>query len=108
MTQDVLPLPVRIGAELAWPTDDAAIWFDSGAICFVQAKASLDSSELETSEFAGVIDQFVRQVGHGRRYESGVSLRSSDRLLLVLGEGASGRFRDDLAILLERIGDLSL
>lgn len=107
VAQGVLPLPVRVGAELSWPTDDAAVWFNNGAICFVQAKASLDSSDLETSEFAGVIDQFVRQVRHGRGYESGVSLDSSDRLLLVLGEGASGRLRDDLCILLERIGDLS-
>ena len=105
-TPGALGVPVRIGTELDWPTDDVAVWFDH-ALWFAQVKASLDASESSTSDYAGVIDQFVRQWRHGRANEQGVAFTPDDRLVLVLGEGASRTLRVDLRDLLERIPDLA-
>lgn len=93
--------PVRVGAEQNRPVDDLAVWFALGPLALIQAKASIEAGDLPD-----VFDQMVRNVVHGRELAAGSPLQPEDRLVLAVG-AASSWIRDDLRLLLARLGGLS-
>ena len=90
--------------ETSEPVDDLLVGSVDGRHAFVQAKRTLTLSSAADSEFASVIDQFVRQYLSGRGLSSARTWAraldpSKDRLVLVttsnppsLSGGISPRF----------------
>jgi hypothetical protein len=80
-----------IAAETAQPIDDLLVETSDGGLLYVQAKTALSLSEDSDSEFAKVIDQFVRQRLVGARPIGG-QLRPfdvvRDRFVLAVGHAA--------------------
>lgn len=101
-TLDTMPFEIpqsailRIGAEQNFPVDDTTLWHRSGAMTFIQAKSSLDMARL-----ANVAGDMARQTLHGRG--GGSALNVDDRLLLVVGDGASVAIRRSLREILGRV-----
>lgn len=107
-----------IVAETPQPIDDLLLGTSAGGVLYVQAKTTLSRSEDEDSEFAKVIDQFVRQRLLGARPIGG-KLRSldleRDRFVLVVGHDAPTTITSSLSSVLakcrpitdeERLADL--
>jgi len=93
--------------ETNQPVDDLLVENQEGKRAFIQVKRTLNSSKVATSDFAKVIDQFVRQIHVGQ--QEGKPLDPiTDRLVLVVGPEASNTIRNDLRRLLSRIPSFSL
>lgn len=104
-------LPTFVRFETAEPTDDLLIGTPDGH-SFVQAKRTLSLSGAPDSEFASVIEQFVRQYLSvrnisGPRPWSRPLDPARDRLVLVTTPQASAPLRIHLAAVLGRIRGLA-
>jgi hypothetical protein len=114
------PLGLAAGTRLEWlmsetgePVDDLLVGTSSGGFIFVQAKNSISLGESPKSEFASVVDQFVRQFLANR--DPGAKTRSwnrpldpsLDRLVLLVGHASPSSIRDGLPALLEKIRSLA-
>src|ERR1019366_4581451 len=98
--------------ETSEPVDDLLVGSVDGRHAFVQAKRTLTLSSAADSEFASVIDQFVRQYLSGRGLSSARPWAraldpSKDRLVLVTTSESSQPLRRDLAAILNRLRDLT-
>lgn len=90
-------MPLRIGAEQAWPIDALALFAERG-IGWVQAKRTVDRAALRES-----LAQFGRQDAHGRgRSGSREPLGPDDRFILAF-EHASDWIEAQLPALLDRV-----
>jgi hypothetical protein len=100
------PLELGAGVHLTWlgcetdePVDDVNVRTSRGGHLFCQAKRSLSAEEAADSEFASVLDQFVRQ------YAAGCSQADHtrpldpdrDRLVLVTSSSSPSTVRSVLA-----------
>jgi hypothetical protein len=98
--------------ETSEPVDDLLVGSVDSRHAFVQAKRTLTLSSAADSEFASVIDQFVRQYLSSRGLSSARPWAraldpSKDRLVLVTTSESSQPLRRDLATILDRIRDLA-
>jgi hypothetical protein len=122
LAEDEMPPPLGLaaGTRLEWlmcesgePVDDLLVATSSGGFLFGQLKNSISLVETPKSEFAGVVDQFVRQFLTNR--DQSVSARSwnrpldpsIDRLLLIVGPDSPGSIRNDLPSVLEKVRSLA-
>lgn len=114
------PLGLSADTRLEWlmcetgePVDDLLIGTSSRGFIFAQAKNSLSLGEPQTSAFASVVDQFVRQYLTNRDESKRVRSwhrpldPSLDRLVLLVGPESSSTIRDDLPALLEKVRALA-
>lgn len=81
-------VPVTVRFETDTPIDDLVVVSQGGDLHFIQAKRSLSLSPAETSDFASVVSQFVRQ------YLEGSTARQT--FWLVVGSGTSQRIKTQL------------
>ena len=98
--------------ETSEPVDDLLVGSVDGRHAFVQAKRTLTLSSAADSEFASVIDQFVRQYLSSRGLSSARPWARTldpgkDRLVLVTTSESSQPLRRDLAAILNRVRDLT-
>ncbi len=98
--------------ETSEPVDDLLVGSVDGRHSLVQAKRTLNLSAAADSEFASVIDQFVRQYLSARRVSSARPWArsldpSKDRLVLVTTSESSLPLRRDLAAILDRVRNLT-
>ena len=97
---DVRVRSVRFETEA--PVDDILVETDSGGWIFVQAKTRLTLSATPNSEMGNIAGQIVKQYhacaqGDGARGWNRPLLSERDRILIAVGQGASGRITDNLA-----------
>jgi hypothetical protein len=98
--------------ETSEPVDDLLVGSVDGRHAFVQAKRTLTLSSATDSEFASVIDQFVRQYLSARGLSSARPWAraldpNKDRLVLATTSESSQPLRRDLAAILNRVRNLT-
>ena len=98
--------------ETPEPVDDVLVGTSTSGHAFIQAKHSISFGATDASDFASVIDQFVRQF-HAHPTLSRIPAwhrpldKGIDRLVLVTSSDSSGRIRQTLPIVLSRILNLA-
>lgn len=98
---------ISLQCETNQPVDDLLVETQEGKRAFIQAKRTLISSKAVASDFAKVIDQFVRQFQAGQQEKKPLD-PITDRLVLVVGPEASSTIRKDLRRVLSRISSSPL
>jgi hypothetical protein len=102
-----------IGCETEQPVDDSLVDTSVSGHLFFQSKHTIDLETKEGSEFASVVDQFVRQYLHARISAPGVLPLGGtldpdrDRLMLATSSKSSAPLRVDLSTILRRLRELS-
>lgn len=94
-----------IAAETPQPIDDLLVGTSADGVIYVQAKTDLSRSDDPESEFAKVIDQFVRQRLVGARPIGGKPRpldSTRDRFILALGHGAPATITGSLVSVLAK------
>lgn len=94
-----------IVAETPQPIDDLLVGTSTEGVLYVQAKTSLSLSEDSDSEFAKVIDQFVRQYVAGVRLPGNRPRRpdkTRDRFILAVGYSAPATITSSLSSVLSK------
>lgn len=81
-------VPVTVRFEADTPIDDLVVVSQSSDFHFIQAKRSLSLSPADTSDFASVVSQFVRQYLDGST--------ATQTFWLVVGSGTSQRIKTQL------------
>lgn len=97
-------------AETAQPIDDLLVGTSAGGVLLIQSKTALWLSEDPESEFAKVIDQFVRQRVAGVRPVGGISRppeAARDRFILAVGNDAPGTITATLVSVLDKCRPIS-
>jgi SpoVK/Ycf46/Vps4 family AAA+-type ATPase len=94
--------------ETEAPLDDILVETDAAGSVFVQVKTALSLSENLDREFGKTISQIVRQWeacarGDGKRGWDRSLVAGRDRMLIAVGNGASGTITDDLAVALSSL-----
>lgn len=101
---------VDIQAESLQPIDDLRVRTSAEGVLYIQSKTSLSLSNSLDSEFAKVIDQFVRQRINGVRTYDGKTRPvdpNRDRFILAVGYGAPGTLTETLSDLLSKCRTVS-
>lgn len=99
-----------IVAETSQPIDDLLVGTSAGGVLLFQSKTALSLSEDSESEFAKVIDQFVRQRVAGVRPVGGTSRppeAAHDRFVLAVGHDAPGTITATLVSVLDKCRPIS-
>lgn len=99
-----------IVAETSQPIDDLLVGTSAGGVLLIQSKTALSLSEDSESEFAKVIDQFVRQSVAGVRPVGGTSRppeAARDRFVLAVGHDAPGTITATLVSVLDKCRPIS-
>jgi len=97
--------------ETGQSVDDLVVGTSAGGFVFIQAKRRIQLSASKSSEFASVIDQFVRQFISCRNHVSATPPfnrpldKTKDRLVLVTSSSSSARIREDLVRYLNVVQD---
>ena len=105
-------IPSLLRCETEQPVDDLLVGSRADTFAFAQVKHSIDLSDLPTSVFAGVVDQFAKQIlanrgtGLPRRPWDRKPDPESDALMLIVGPGSSGQIREHLRSVLSRVRQL--
>jgi hypothetical protein len=93
------------------PVDDILVGTSSSGHAFLQAKHNLDLGTTDSSDFASVIDQFVRQfhahstIGNTSAWDRPLD-STTDRLVLATSPNTSARVRVTLPTVLDRLRSL--
>ena len=103
--------PIYLRFETPEPTDDLLVGCSDGSHAFGQAKRNLNLSTASNSEFASVVEQFVRQYistrnGSGPRPWQRPLNPLRDRLVLTTTNRASTPVRGHLRAVLDRVRGL--
>lgn len=107
--QDLPYLGTSLRCQVEQPVDDVFVEMEGGGALYVQAKRSISLSASARSEFASVLDQFVRQYLKCRDRVRGSAPwerpldPARDRLLLVVGRRAPATITVGLPGVLERV-----
>jgi hypothetical protein len=99
--------------ETPEPVDDVLVGTSSSGHAFIQAKHSITLGTVDDSDFASVIDQFVKQFhAHPTVHQEPSWNRpldkNTDRLILVTSSGSSRPVRQILPTVLNRILSLNI
>jgi len=102
-----------IQCETEQPVDDTLVNTSVSGHLFFQSKHTIDLETKEGSEFASVVDQFVRQYLHARNSAPGVLPLGRmldpdrDRFVLATSSKSSAALRVDLSAILRRLRELN-
>lgn len=110
---DLAQLGASLRCQADEPVDDVVVRLEGGGSLFIQAKRSISLSGTSGSDFASVLDQFVRQFLKSRSAAaSGGAANSAlgpgrDRLLLAVSRRAPATVTVTLPSVLERVRSTS-
>lgn len=103
-----------IRCETEQPVDDLMVGTSHQALAFINVKHSLSVSQSESSDFASVLLQFVRQFVTSTSYVKGKKLwersldAQTDRFVLITSSASSAPVKEELANVLNRVRTLSV